>query len=316
MNIRHLTFRLLQVYVQVVRSGSISAAARSLHLTQPTVSLQLKKLSDAVGEPLLRQREGRYEMTDAGAELFRASLDVLQRFEEVGSFLGEARAGRSGRLSIGLVTTAKYVMPRILGPFSRQFPNVEVALHIGNRAHILERFNAMEDDLYLFSHPPAGTGVQATRIIRNPLQLIAALDHWAVHREHLNFSDLAEERFLIREPGSATRLMFEFWLSAHGHELHKTMQIESNEAIRFSVASGLGLSVISAHTLEEGREKLAVLTVPGFPLESNWYLVRNADRRMPYAAGRLIEFMASHLQDCIERDWVAPDIANLLDHFP
>lgn len=280
LKLRHLSFRLLEVYVQVVRLGNISAAARALHLTQPTVSLQLKKLADILGEPLLNSTDGRMSPTLVGQELYRAACDTLSRFEDVNAFIQQARGGSVGHINIGLVTTAKYVVPRILGAFYRQFPQVKVTLNIGNRAHILGRFERQEDDLYLFSHPPSGEQVLSARIIKNPLQLIAPKDHWAVNRQQIRFSELKQERFIMREPGSATRLMFESWCSAQGIALSDTMQIESNEAIRLSVASGLGLSVISAHTLQEGREKPAVLSVSGFPLESNWYLVGRRDRQI------------------------------------
>ncbi|MFB2651361.1 LysR family transcriptional regulator [Shewanella seohaensis] len=315
LKLRHLSFRLLEVYVQVVRLGNISAAARALHLTQPTVSLQLKKLADILGEPLLVSAEGRMQPTLVGQELYRVACDTLSRFEDFDAFIQQARGGSVGHINIGLVTTAKYVMPRILGAFYRQFPQVKVTLNIGNRAHILGRFERQEDDLYLFSHPPSGEHVLSARIIKNPLQLIAPKDHWAVKCQQLNFSELKQERFIMREPGSATRLMFESWCSAQGIALSDTMQIESNEAIRLSVASGLGLSVISAHTLQEGREKPAILSVNGFPLESNWYLVGRRDRRLPYAAMQLVSFMASQLADCIEPEWVAADIQQLSQRF-
>lgn len=311
LKLRHLSFRLLEVYVQVVRLGNISAAARTLHLTQPTVSLQLKKLADILGEPLLNSIDGRMSPTLIGQELYRAACDTLSRFEDFDAFIQQARGGSIGHINIGLVTTAKYVVPRILGAFYRQFPQVKVTLNIGNRAHILGRFERQEDDLYLFSHPPSGEQVLSARIIKNPLQLIAPKDHWAVGRQQVRFSELKQERFIIREPGSATRLMFESWCSAQGIALSETMQIESNEAIRLSVASGLGLSVISAHTLQEGREKPAVLSVSGFPLQSNWYLVGRRDKRLPYAAMQLVAFMATHLAECIEPEWVAADIQQL-----
>jgi DNA-binding transcriptional LysR family regulator len=315
MNVRHLSFRLLQVYMQVVRLGTISAAARALHLTQPTVSLQLKKLAEAVDEPLFDSRDGRMVPTLVGEELYRAACDVLGRFEDFNGFLEQARGGHSGNISIGIVTTAKYVVPRILGAFYRQYPNVNVTLNIGNREHILGRFARQEDDLYVFSHPPSGVAVQARRILSNPLQVIAPLDHWTKGRQQLAFSDLQRERFLIREPGSATRMMLESWLINNGMQLGDTMQIESNEAIRLGVAAGLGLSVISAHTLQEGREQLAILPVEGFPLESNWYLVSRKDRRLQYAAMQLIEFMADNLRHCVDPALVAADIGTLAQHF-
>ncbi|ABL98901.1 transcriptional regulator, LysR family [Shewanella amazonensis SB2B] len=312
--LKQLSIRLLQVFITVVRLGNVSAAARQLHLTQPTVSLQLKKIAELVGEPLLESRDGVMRPTDVGEEVYRAACDILSRLDDLDDFLGGIKQGESGHIRIGLVTTAKYVMPRILGPFYRRFPKVQVTLSIGNRAHVLNRFAHQEDDLYLFSHPPAGESVLASRIITNPLKLIAPADHWAVGQKGLGFDVLKGERFIMREPGSATRMMFESWLSARGIELTDIMQIESNEAIRLSVASGLGLSVISAHTLSEGDmgpEKPAVLDVADFPLRSNWYLVARRDKRLPQSALQLIRFMAEHLGDCIDPGYVADNIEAL-----
>lgn len=315
MQIRHLSFRLLQVYVQVVRLGSVSEAARLLHLTQPTVSLQLKRLADAVGETLLESRAGRMRATVVGEELYGAACDVLGRFDDFNGFLEQARGGQQGHVRIGVVTTAKYILPRLLGPFCAQFPKLDVTLNVGNRARIVERFERQEDDLFLFSHPPRGPAVHAMRMLKNPLQLIAPVGHWAAGRRALAFDALRDERFLVREPGSATRMMFEAWLSGRGVELARTMQIESNEAIRLSVASGLGVSVISAHTLEEGRDRIALLDVEGFPLESNWYLVARRDRRLPYAARELIRFIGQHAAECIEPDWIYPGLAEATEQF-
>jgi DNA-binding transcriptional LysR family regulator len=318
-DVRHLSFRLLQVYVQVVRLASVSAAARQLHLTQPTVSLQLKKLADEVGQPLLEYREGKVHTTYIGDALFQAASDVLSRFDDFSSLLEEAKGGRSGTLSLGIVTTAKYVMPTILGAFDKANPKIAVTLNVGNRAHILNRFGHQDDDLYLFSQPPSGELVQACRIIKNPLQLIAPADHWAsrysANGGELDFSELKNERFLMREPGSATRMQFESWLSSQGVDLSKTMQIESNEAIRLSVASGLGLAVLSTYTLGQSTEQFSVLKVKGFPLNSHWYLVARKDKRLSASARRLIQFIAEHLTDCIEERWVVEDIQQLPSHF-
>lgn len=318
MDVRHLSFRLLQVYVQVVRLASVSAAARMMHLTQPTVSLQLKKLADEIGQPLLEYREGKVHTTFIGDALFQAASDVLGRFDDFSALLDEAKGGRSGTLSLGIVTTAKYVMPAILAAFDRAHPKIEVSLNVGNRAHILNRFAHQDDDLYLFSQPPNGELVQACRIIKNPLQLIAPADHWAseycADGSALEFSQLKNERFLMREPGSATRMQFESWLSSQGIELAKTMHVESNEAIRLSVASGLGLAVLSAYTLGQSTEQFRILNVRGFPLNSHWYLVARKDKRLSAATARFIQFVASHLTECIDQHWVVDDIAELPEH--
>lgn len=313
MNIRHLTFRLLQVYVAVVRTGSISQAASQLHLTQPTVSLQIKRLTEAVGDQLIELRDGSYQPTFVGTELFKAAQDALTRFEDFDSFLADAALGHKGHFSIGIVTTAKYILPRLLSPYARQFPAVDVTVNIGNRTNVLQRFAHQQDDLYVFSHPPTGDHVVSGRFLRNPLVLIAPKDHWAAQRDQVNFSELVNERFLMREPGSATRMVFENFLRDHNLQLRNTLQIESNEAIRLSVETGLGLAVISEHTLAQARASIAVVNVDQFPLLSHWYLVRQGDRRLPASARQFIEFMNMHLAEWLEEKYVRNELASLLE---
>ncbi len=312
MNIRHLTFRLLQVYIAVVRTGSVSQAAAQLHLTQPTVSLQIKRLAEAVGQELLELREGGYKPTYVGRELYQAALDALGRFEDFDSFLSEAAQGNRGHFSLGVVTTAQYVLPRLLSPYAQQYPGVDVTFNIGNRGSVLQRFNNQADDLFLFSHPPTGDRVVSSRFLSNPLVLIAPPDHWAARAKQVDFAELCNERFLMREPGSATRLVFENWLREQNLQLHKTLQIESNEVIRLSVETGLGLAVLSEHTLAQAQAKVAIVNVRGFPLTSHWYLVRQGDRRLPVAAQNFIRYLSEHLGEWIEAKYIRNELQNFL----
>ncbi|HAT42955.1 MAG TPA: LysR family transcriptional regulator [Rheinheimera sp.] len=311
MNIRHLSVRLLQVYGEVVRGGSVTAAANRLHLTQPTVSIQLKKLTELVGEPLLEPSSTGLKPTEIGQMLYQAAQDVLGRFDDFNQQLEHYRAGLHGHLTIAVVSTAQYLLPKLLTGFKQQFSGVDVTVSIGNRAQILQRFQHQLDDIYMFSHPPSGEQVQAVRLLKNPLQLIAPPGHWASGRR-VRFADLIQETFLIREPGSATRLMFESWLSNQGVQLPHVMQMESNEMIRLSVSSGLGLAVLSAHTLQENPSQLCVLDVEDFPLQSHWHLVRRADQRLSYAAQSWIRYLAEHLADAGKTEWVHHDAAALL----
>lgn len=312
MNIRHLTFRLLQVYIAVVRTGSISQAAAQLHLTQPTVSQQIKRLTEAVGQELLELRDGQFHPSFVGRELYHAALDALGRFEDFNSLLSDAAQGSKGHFGIGVVTTAKYILPRLLSPYTQEYPAVDVTLNIGNRGSVLQRFENQLDDLYLFSHPPTGDHVVSGRFLRNPLVLIAPLNHWAVQKKSVQFSELINERFLMREPGSATRMMFENWLRENNLQLHKTLQIESNEVIRMSVETGLGLAVISEHTLAQTNAQVAIINVRDFPLTSHWYLVRHGDRRLPAAASNFIQFMNAHLDQWVEQKYIRNELDVLL----
>lgn len=314
MDVRQISFRLLQVFVVVVRTGSVTRAAAQLHLTQPTVSLQLKRLADAVGAPLLESRGGVLRPTFVGEELFRAARDVLNRFEDFGDFVSQAGRGHKGRFSIGVVSTAEYVLPRLLGGFYLLFPDVEVVINVGNRDRVLQRHREGADDLYLFSHPPDGDGTLAARFLANPLVMLAPPDHWTAGRRQISMTELTGERFLVREPGSGTRMVFENWLRERGVRLARIMQVESNEVIRLGVESGLGLAVLSEHTLSAGAENLTLVDVAGFPLASYWYLVCHNNRRLPEAARQFVNYIDCHLDECVDERYVRNELAPLLHY--
>lgn len=312
MNIRHLTFRLLQVYVAVVHSGSISEAARQLHLTQPTVSQQLKRLQEAVGERLVETRHGRIQPTEAGQELYRTCQEVLGRFDDYQTYLDALHGGRRGRFSIALVNTAQYVLPRLLGPFSHHYPEVDVTLNIGNRQQVLTRFEHQEDDLYVFSHPPSLEHALAARFMRNPLVLIAPHDHPLASREQIAMAELQKERFLLREQGSATRMMFDRWLQEQGLTLGSTLQMASNEAIRVGVSAGMGLAVLSEHVVPPGQTDITTLPVEGLSIVSHWQFIVRRDRRLPHAALGFLRFAERHIGDCVEPRWICNEIGELM----
>lgn len=313
MNIRHLTFRLLQVYVAVVHSGSISGAARQLHLTQPTVSQQLKRLHETIGEPLVENRHGRVAPTEAGRELYRVCQEVLGSFDDFEDYLAALRGGQRGRFSIALVNTAQYVLPRLLGPFSRHYPQVDVTVNIGNRQQMLTRFEHREDDLYVFSHPPSLEHALAARFMRNPLVLIAPHDHPFASRERVAMTELLNERFLLREQGSATRMMLDHWLQVQGLTLGPTLQMASNEAIRVGVASGMGLAVLSEHVVPPGHPGIVTLPIEGLPLVSHWQFIVQRDHRLPHAALGFLRFAEQHIGECVEPQWICNEIDGLLD---
>ncbi|KAB7624492.1 LysR family transcriptional regulator [Alkalilimnicola sp. S0819] len=293
---RQLTIRLLQVYAEVVRSGSVTDTAARLHLTQPTVSQQLRRLREMVGARILHSRQGRLVPTEVGQSLYRLSQDVLSRVDSFVQYLDEYREGERGHFSIALVNTAQYVLPRLLAPFTRDCPDVDVTVEVGNREQVLQRFHRHEDDLYIFSHPPAGEEVIAAPFLANPLVVVAPADSPWARRGPLSFKMLAGERFLLREPGSATRRLVDNWLSSQEISLRHTQQIASNEGIRVAVGAGMGLAVLSEHVLRESHPEICILPVGGFPLQSRWQFVLRRGRHLPPAARRFLGFSAQALR--------------------
>ncbi len=248
--VRHATLRQLQLLEAIVRLGSFTRAAEEMFLTQPTVSMQIKKLTDTVGMPLFLHVGRTVEPTDAGREVYAACRTILRTLSDLESKLADLKGLRSGRLRLGVITTAKYFAPEILGAFCEQFPGIDVTLKVTNRARIIERIAAGDDDLYIFGEP-AGTSieVEATPLAPNPLVVLARTDHPLVGQAGISLERLAEERLILREPGSGTRDAVVRRLTDRGLQPRVRMELGSNEAIKHAIIAGLGISALSLHTL-------------------------------------------------------------------
>jgi DNA-binding transcriptional LysR family regulator len=288
-----LTFRLLQVYQQVVDSGSITAASASLELSQPTVSLQLKKLASLFNMPLLEQQHGRLQMTEAGKAVYQCAQEVLSSQARLNSYIQALQGMEVGTLKIAVVTTAKYLIPSLLGQFCKEHPGIDITLKVANRAQIIERLKSNRDDIYIFSQPPSDLPVESSPFLLNRLSVIAPADFDAPAKCHLR--DLVEQKFLLREPGSGTRKMLDDYCTNHDIHFGNTMVIESNEAIRLSVATGLGLAIVSEQTLAHtSSDDLKILNVEDFPLRSYWQAVTLNSRPESLAAKSFKQFLTDH----------------------
>lgn len=288
---RHMSLRQLEVFEAIARLGSFTRAAHALHLTQPTVSMQIKKLSDAVGLPLFEQVGKRIYLTEAGQALHascREMFDTLDRFEmTAANMMGLTQ----GRLRLAVVTTAKYFAPRLLGGFCERFPGVDASLKVTNRERVLERLQENQDDLYIFGQPPAEVEVEAVSFLRNPLVALGPVGHPLAGRARVPLAEFVGYPFLAREPGSGTRRALERVLNEHGLELNVRMELGSNEAIKQSVAAGMGVSVLSQHTLVGGAHDVCLLDVEGFPIERQWYVVYPKGKQLSVAARAFQDYL-------------------------
>ncbi len=288
------TFRQLEILLAVYDHGGVSAASEQLHLTQPTVSMQLKKLSSAVEMPLYHRLGKRLAFTPAGEALVETARKILQQTERLEMHLADLRGLKTGTLRIAVVTTSKYFIPHLLGSFCEHYPDLDVQFRVGNREKIIERLHDGLDDLYVFSHPPSQEDIAASDFLPNPLVAIAPEGHPLARRRSLTLRDLEKYPFLMREQGSGTRYAIENHLRKKGIQLSVKMTIESNEAIKHAVMSGLGISILSAHTLTfGGRAGLAELRVKGLPIRSRWYLVRQRQLEPSPAAQAFLDYLAS-----------------------
>ncbi len=299
--IRHVSLRQLQIFEAVVRLGGYTRAAEALHLTQPTVSMQIKKLSDALGMPLLEQIGRKIYPTAAGRNVHAAALDILGRMVELGENAAEFEGSIKGSLQIAVITTAKYFMPHLLGRFVALHPEVTPSLTVTNRAKVLQRLKDNEDDLLIMGQAPEQLPVVAHPFIDNELVVVAPPYHPLAKEKNIPLRRLLQERFLVREPGSGTRQTVDRLFAERGLEIRPYMELGSSEAIKQGVMAGLGLSVLSRHNirLELAGGHIAELDVEGFPLVRRWYAVHQKGKKLSRVARSFLDFILDQSDDIL-----------------
>jgi DNA-binding transcriptional LysR family regulator len=289
---RHATFRQLEIFEAIARLGSFTRASEELFLTQPTVSMQIKKLTDAVGQPLYEQIGKKIHLTDVGLELARTAREIIAALERMDMSVAQVQGLQKGRLRLAVVTTAKYFAPTLLGEFSRLHPGIAVSLKVTNRERVMERVTENLDDLYILSEPVDEQLLDAEAFVDNPLLVLAPKDHPLVGRRRIALEQLAREPFLMREQGSGTRLAVEELFAAHGLKPQFRMELGSNEAIKQAILAGLGISVLSRHVLvANGSGDPAVLDVVGFPIMRHWHIAHPRGKQLSVAALAFRQFL-------------------------
>lgn len=284
----------LRAFEATHRLRSVTRAASELHLTQPTVSVQLRELTQAIGEPLL-ERVGRQLRTTATGDLLARTVGQLNDcWQAFAAAQDELRGLLRGRLRIAAVTTTEYFVPSLIGPFAAAHPAVEIDLRVENRDRVVERLRLGLDDLSVMMLPPVDMALEHRPIAANPLVVIAPPAHRARNaRASIALERLASERWLMREPGSGTRMATEEYFSAAGFAPRVAMSLGSNEAIKHAVAAGLGIAVISQLALTASSDQAMTLRVRGFPLQRTWQLVWRSDRPLNHAAQRFVSYLAA-----------------------
>jgi DNA-binding transcriptional LysR family regulator len=294
----HVSLRQLRTFEAVARLKNFSRAAEELHVTQPTVSKQIRLLHEEVGLLLLEQIGKKVFLTEAGEELYATCADWLETWGRFEQTVADLKGIKQGRLRIAAVTTTKYFMPRLLGPFCTQYPGIDLALEVINRDRLLERLARNQDDLYVMGVPPEGLDIVCEPFMENPLVVLAPVSHPMARRKRIPFADLANEPFIVRERGSGTRLTIERVFQEKNVPLKIRMELGSNEAIKQAVAGGLGLALLSQSTLnlDPGLNEVSILNVSGFPIKRSWYVVRPRGKQLSVVAKVFLEFLLAHVQ--------------------
>lgn len=307
--IRHATLRQLQVFEAIVRLSSFTRAAEELFLTQPTVSMQIKKLAGAIGLPLFEHVGRNVVPTEAGHELYDACNRIFDALSNLEMKIDDLKGMKRGRLRISGITMAKYITPEVLGEFSRLYPGIDLSLKVTNRERVIERMLDNRDDLYILGQmSDYEVDVEMHPFSPNPLVVLAPRNHPLATRKNIPLEEIAREPFIIREPGSGIRDAMMRVFRAKDLRLKVRMELGSNEAIKHAIVGGLGLSVLSLHTMTlDGEDSpVAILDVEGFPILRQWYIVYPKGRELSLTAKTFLKYAAENepgLRDKMRKKW-------------
>ncbi|MGJ5674385.1 MAG: LysR substrate-binding domain-containing protein [Nostochopsis sp.] len=295
------TLHQLKVFEAAARHGSFTRAAEELFLTQPTVSMQIKQLTKSVGLPLFEQVGKRLYLTEAGRELYATCRQIFETIAQFEMKVADLKGLKQGQLRLAVITTAKYFIPRLLGPFCQRYPGIEISLQVTNHEGILERMTSNMDDLYIMSQVPEHLDISYQQFLENPLVVLAPINHPLTKEKHIPIKRLADEPFIMREPGSGTRRAVQKLLDQHEVHVKVKLELGSNEAIKHAIAGGLGISVLSRHTLLPDTGDLAVLDVEHFPIKRDWYMVYPSGKQLSIVARTYFEYLLDAAKEIVEQ---------------
>jgi LysR family transcriptional regulator, low CO2-responsive transcriptional regulator len=272
-------------------------AATVLNMTPAALTARLKGLESAVDLQLFDRTSTGLRLNSAGVVALECAKEIDRAMRDFSETMEAVRTGQGGRLSIGAVSTAKYFTPRLIAAFIGSHPRLDLRFQIGNRAEVIEAFRNLDIDVALTGRPPADLPVAKTLIGPHPYVMIAPPTHRLAGVRHIKREALAGEAFLFREPGSGTRSLFEVFIG--DTEIRRAqvgMELGSNETIKQAVMAGLGIALISAHTIaaEVTERRLVCLDVEGLPIVRQWYVVCRSDRPLSAAASAFRDFAGTH----------------------
>ncbi len=300
------TLRQLQIFLKIVQTQSITRSAEELHLTQPAVSIQLKKLQDQFEFPLTEVVGRKVFITAFGHEIAGAAEKILNEAYAI-NYKTQAYKGQlTGRIRISVVSTGKYVMPYFMSGFVKMHPAVELAMDVTNKTRVVESLEKNEVDFALVSVLPDNLKTEGIKLMQNKLYLVANYDKKYSSKPYGSeiFKDLP---LIYREEGSATRYVMEKFIARKHLSVRKTLELATNETVKQAIIAGLGCSIMPLIGIknELTNKQLQIVPVKGLPVTSTWQLVWLKGKNFSPAASFYLDYLRQNKNDIIHQwfDW-------------
>lgn len=273
-----VTLKQLRALAAIHERGSVTSAAEKLNLTVPAVSTQLKLLAKNMGAPLLaRTGDGKSVLTTQGRQVLETINKIEASITHCYKAINAINSGKSGVVTLGVVSTGTYYAPTIVALAKTSLPQVQIELVIGNRRKMIAGLEDHSIDIVIMGRPPRQPVVDATALGDHPHILIAPPNHRLAGRSDIQPAELLAETFILREPGSGTRILMERYLDQVGAGMvYDVIEFSANETIKQAVIAELGIALISAHAVADAVAdgRIVSIDMPGLPIVRQWFVVR------------------------------------------
>jgi len=284
------TLHQLKIFVKVTELQSITRAAEELYLTQPAISIQLKKLQDQFDLPLTEVIGRQLFITDFGKEIAKRSRKILDEVDGIKYTVDQYKGLLTGKIKISIVSTAKYALPYFLKPFMDLHPGIDISIDVSNKEKVVESLVKNETDFAMVSLLPENIKMNTVELMENRLYLVSSENANVDIKEP---KDLEKVTLLFREKGSATRRAMEHFLESHDIKIGKSIQLVSNEAIKQAIIAGIGASVVPLIGLRLALEskEIKIFPLKDLPVVTNWYLASLQDKKLTPAQMALVKYI-------------------------
>lgn len=295
----HYTLHQLRIFLKVADYQSITKAAEELHLTQPAISIQLKKLQEQFELPLTEVIGRQLYVTDFGKEIAIRSRRILDEAEGIKYTIDQYKGLLTGKIKISVVSTGKYVIPYFLKNFMDTYPGVDISIDVSNKNRVIEGMHRNESDFSLVSVVPDDLNVYSVELMENELNLVGSTEFEGRIKRP---KDLEKVTLLFREDGSATRNAMQHYLDTHHIKVGKSMELVSNEAVKQAINAGLGVSIVPLIGLRTAlaREGIQIYPLSGLPIFTRWNLIYNKGKVLTPAQLGLIKYMEENKERLVE----------------
>jgi len=289
----HITIRQLQIIEAIVQTHSYSLAAERLYMTQPAISMQMKQLEHNIGIKLFERQGKRIVLSSAARDIYPQIQRLIADYDGLIQDIHAAKDLHKGRIKVSATTTTNHLITQLIARFSKGHENINVSLKISNRRGLVQDLQNFEPDIVLMGQPPEKLDLILERLIPNFLVAIADPEHKLEREKNIPLTKLAAEDLILREPGSGTRRAIEAHFAEKCVDIKSRHELGSNEAIKHAVSAGLGIGVVSLHSilLELEAKKLVILDVIDFPITTYWHIVKRKGKHLHPAAKEFQDFI-------------------------